>query len=328
MQRRETQYNESKVDDVVLKHEDRIRQRKTGLKAKTTSKTTKFLKKIPIIILIAVMTVFAVYKVRPDLVYRAIPASFFKFLNGVKTDIKVLDPGKLNTKSMDITEFINGDKVTYNYDLLLINKDYMLESTFEPNLKSYDDNITLSPGVYENFKNMTEEISKKGLAKLNVISTYRTRGEQTEAYAEDQVTTAPPGASEHEAGLAIDVYTPGFAGLAFIKSETGLWVNENSWKHGFIVRYQKYKDDITGIPFEPWHLRYVGAPHAEIMYDKDLVLEEYLSFLKGEQGKFISTGNYLVTMQNGSKISVPEKYDSATISYTENGYFIATFKVK
>lgn len=324
----ESSFESRTADNLISKHEDRARQRKTGRNKKTQSKTMRILKKIPVILLIAGITIFGVSKIRPDLIYRAVPSSFFKLISGVKSDIKILEQSKLNTEKLDINDFIRGEKVSYNFNLLLINKNHTLESNFEPDLVNHGEGLTLSRGVYEKFTDLEEGLSKTGLAGIHVISTYRTREEQTEAYAEDQVTTAPPGASEHEAGIAIDVCTTGYAGLAFINSETGVWVNENSWKYGFIIRYQKYKDSITGIPFEPWHLRYVGVPHAKIIYEKDFVFEEYLDFLKSEQGKFISTGDYLVTMQKGGKISVPEKYDSASISYTDNGYFIATFKVK
>ncbi|MCV5111774.1 D-alanyl-D-alanine carboxypeptidase family protein, partial [Escherichia coli] len=71
------------------------------------------------------------------------------------------------------------------------------------------------------------------------------------------------------------------------KAPEGKWIEENVWKHGFVLRYPKNKSNITGIQYEPWHIRYVGLPHSAIMQKKNFTLEEYLEFLKEE--KEIST---------------------------------------
>ncbi len=49
------------------------------------------------------------------------------------------------------------------------------------------------------------------------------------------------------------------------KAPEGKWIEENVWKHGFVLRYPKNKSNITGIQYEPWHIRYVGLPHSAIM---------------------------------------------------------------
>ena len=93
-----------------------------------------------------------------------------------------------------------------------------------------------------------------------------------------------PGHSEHQTGLAIDL------GLRqehvdFICPEfpdTGICqtFREKAAKYGFILRYPAGKESVTGIGHEPWHFRYVGAPHAEIMVSHGLCLEEYIGFIK------------------------------------------------
>ena len=89
-----------------------------------------------------------------------------------------------------------------------------------------------------------------------------------------------PGASEHQSGLAIDVINKSgigknFTNDAFANSKEGKWLAENCWDHGFIIRYQEDKEDITGIGYESWHIRYVGVQVAQYMRDQHLSLEEF-----------------------------------------------------
>jgi hypothetical protein len=91
------------------------------------------------------------------------------------------------------------------------------------------------------------------------------------------IGAAYPGTSEHQSGLAFDITClshktpgPGFADTAEAK-----WLKDNSWRFGFILRYQKDKELLTGIKFEPYHFRYVGVALAEHLYKENLCLEEY-----------------------------------------------------
>lgn len=87
---------------------------------------------------------------------------------------------------------------------------------------------------------------------------------------------APPGYSEHHTGLAVDMHSMQSAETAFSDTEEFHWLCENAPKYGFILRYPRGKEDITGYAFEPWHFRYVGACAEEIA-EKGLTLEEYLA---------------------------------------------------
>ena len=91
--------------------------------------------------------------------------------------------------------------------------------------------------------------------------------------------SARPGHSEHETGLTFDLCDiPGTHCLkeSFENTKEGIWLRENAHKYGFILRYPKGKEKITGYAYEPWHFRYVGKDHAEIIYERDITLEEYL----------------------------------------------------
>src|SRR5690606_38866221 len=134
-----------------------------------------------------------------------------------------------------------------------------------------------------------------GFVHFSVNSGYRGFEEQAKLYKQMGAAYAlPPGYSEHNTGLAIDV------GSTLMKMEhapEGKWMAENAWEYGFILRYPKDKTAITGIEYEPWHFRYVGLPHSIIMREKDLVLEEYIEFLKREKTMTttIEGKEYLIT---------------------------------
>ncbi|MDD3279400.1 MAG: M15 family metallopeptidase [Lachnospiraceae bacterium] len=125
------------------------------------------------------------------------------------------------------------------------------------------------------------------------ISGYRSFARQSVLYAEAEVrrasrgtsddaqdypTVAAPGTSEHQTGLALDVSTPS-VGMElceeFADTIEGRWLTDYAPMHGFILRYPKGKEKITGYAFEPWHIRYVGKSLALYLTLTGMTLEEY-----------------------------------------------------
>ncbi len=100
---------------------------------------------------------------------------------------------------------------------------------------------------------------------------------------------ARPGHSEHETGLAVDFCSPDWDDTQddFYSTEQGRWLCKNAARFGFILRYPRMKEHLTGIAYEPWHYRFVGEEHAKIIREQGLTLEEYVyyyfSFLPIEQ---------------------------------------------
>jgi len=84
---------------------------------------------------------------------------------------------------------------------------------------------------------------------------------------------AIPGTCEHELGLAVDINADKEQSS---NEEVYNWLAENAWRYGFILRYPKGKEDITGIDYEPWHYRYVGKEVAKEIYEEGITLEEYV----------------------------------------------------
>lgn len=90
--------------------------------------------------------------------------------------------------------------------------------------------------------------------------------------------SARPGYSEHQTGLAIDLKNMALKN-ARLSDENYKWLEENAHKYGFIVRFPKGKEQITGYKFENWHIRYVGKEVAEEIMDNNLTLEEYVDLI-------------------------------------------------
>ena len=120
----------------------------------------------------------------------------------------------------------------------------------------------------------------------NKTAYYRGLGyTQDEAKQLAATVVAPPGMSEHQSGMAIDITTAenGHSMTeSFADTEAGRWLAANCWKYGYILRYPQDKTEITGYIYEPWHFRYVGKPHAEYMMQHGLTLEEYYQQLQRE----------------------------------------------
>ena len=103
-----------------------------------------------------------------------------------------------------------------------------------------------------------------------------------EAFRASAQAVTIPGSSEHQIGLALDIVSDTYTMLeeGFADTDAGKWLVDNSYRYGFILRYPKGKEDITGIEFEPWHFRYVGKKAAKVMKEQNLCLEEFTEFMK------------------------------------------------
>lgn len=168
---------------------------------------------------------------------------------------------------------------TYVKGILIANKKYPLPSTFAPGE---------SKEARSAFEEMSAEAKLSGI-NLKAFSTYRAFEYQVSLYdryvKKDGVEAADrysarPGYSEHQTGLAFDIgevnYEKHWASSSFGDTEAGKWVAANASRYGFILRYPKGKEDITGYMHESWHFRYVGKDVAEEIFKRNITLEEYL----------------------------------------------------
>ena len=231
---------------------------------------------------------------------------------------------KLSIEKISLTDICNQpDTYTADSSLLLVNDTHMLSEDYTPDLTDYEDtDVEMNPSLEDPYRNLAAEIKDRFDTPLYIRSSYRSAAQQKAESEAEPALAAAVGASEHETGLALDVYVPRFAGSGFIKSGAGRYVNRYCWQYGFIIRYPCGKESVTGIPYEPWHLRYVGKPHAEIIYKASLTLEEYLESLV--PGACYEYGGYLITRQapeNGT-LSIPEGLQDIHISPDNEGHYV------
>lgn len=172
----------------------------------------------------------------------------------------------------------------------LVNKYNMVPSDYIPedleNISGTD--FQLRHEARAAFEKMRKEAKELGL-NIFPVSAYRSYEYQKSIYdkrvaerGQDRVdrTSARPGHSEHQLGLAVDVIA---AEKRMANSEEYAWYSENAHKYGFIIRYPEDKEHITGYSYEPWHLRYLGEELAAAVYESGLTYDEYhVRFLQPE----------------------------------------------
>lgn len=179
---------------------------------------------------------------------------------------------------------------------VLVNKQYKLPDSYKPQDLVYPDVPFLFQEKIE--KRMMRQEAADALQQLFAgakqegimlagVSAYRSHTTQTNLFnryvkkdGEEAAKkySAEPGHSEHETGLAIDV--SGSTGKCaaedcFEGTPEAVWLADHAHEYGFIIRYPKGKEAITGYQYEPWHLRYVGKEAAGEIHDKGITLEEY-----------------------------------------------------
>lgn len=114
----------------------------------------------------------------------------------------------------------------------------------------------------------------------NVQSYIKKGYSAAEAAAIVQRTIMPPGASEHQYGYAADIASSSTLNTGLDKTEAYKWLAGHAAQYGFILRYPKGKEAVTGVSYEPWHFRYVGQYHADIIMKNNVCLEEYIYALQ------------------------------------------------
>ena len=178
-----------------------------------------------------------------------------------------------------------------DWQIRLVNRDNPLPDDFTVELENLDASRKFDKRAIEPLKQMICDMRDQGIKNIWAQSTYRSieyqKGlyeksinkylKQGKSQEEAQKLTDEyinrPGTSEHHLGLAVDFNN---VDEGFENTKAYEWLLENASDYGFILRYPKEKEDITGIEYEPWHWRYVGPEHAKKMKEQNLCLEEYV----------------------------------------------------
>jgi D-alanyl-D-alanine carboxypeptidase len=176
---------------------------------------------------------------------------------------------------------------------MLVNKHYALDDYVPTDLVDIpwkyrfgqaNDKISITKDAYDAFIDMWNAAQQEDIY-LIVASGYRSKSEQEKEYknyynlkGEKYADTiaARPGYSEHQTGLAIDVYSKEcYTSSTFHESKSYEWLINNSYKFGYILRYPKGKEKITGYNYESWHFRYLGVDLATKVHASGLTYDEY-----------------------------------------------------
>jgi|GEM_PF-473296 D-alanyl-D-alanine carboxypeptidase len=256
-------------------------------------------------------------------------------------------------------------------NLLIVNKSHLLDNKYVPkglvNVQANLSNLKVPPkktgimlgrDAYSALNDMYAAAFKSGVRDMVLSSGYRSYYEQNVLFskkvsslirglgknaAENKASSvvARPGSSEHQTGMAVDVTTRLLLKKSdplvaeFAGTECGKWMVKESWKFGYLLRYKQDKSKITGIIDEPWHFRFVGSPHAEVMNKYGFCLEEYEAYLKSNSHisfTDISNNQYeiaYVSIPAGARFLNVEadKGSNATVSkITANGFVVTVIK--
>ena len=222
-----------------------------------------------------------------------------------------------------LTDLMAAEGAVCSYNLMLINRDNPLPEDFEPELIEYN-MAKMHPLMKEDYIALRDDVKAATGVRIYVVSDYRTSQEQEEILQSSQNgIAAQVGCSEHEAGMALDVYAPHFDGMSFLNCRTGRMINRICWQYGYIVRYPADKEDVTGISYEPWHLRYVGKTHAKLITESGLSMEEYVSFYQPEFWYQCEDGSMILRTAK-DEILLPRGWSSCDISPDNTGYVFIT----
>lgn len=157
--------------------------------------------------------------------------------------------------------------------MLLVNKEHPLTADFSVATKAIDaEGHTVDERIYDDLSAMLTAAKAAGY-DLRISTAYRSYNRQQQLYDAGS-TTAAAGTSEHNSGLAVDILT---VNGEFEGSAAEAWLLEHAEEYGFILRYPKDKEAVTGFAYEPWHFRYVGKEQAKLINESGLCLEEYLA---------------------------------------------------
>lgn len=197
----------------------------------------------------------------------------------------------------DLEYYTNINETDYSLETkMLVNKYYSLSKDYQPNdiipiSSSYawgeNGSKSTRKTTFDAYLNMYNAAKNDGIT-LMINSSYRTYEEQVLVYNKYETkygseyadeSAARPGHSEHQTGLALDIFcTTNSNTKTFKDSEAYQWLLNNSYKYGFILRYPEGKENITGFTFESWHYRYVGVEIATYIYENDITFDEYYAY--------------------------------------------------
>lgn len=256
---------------------------------------------------------------------------------------------KVNTKIM---EQLNASVLTSSK--LLVNTDNSLPKDFSPkNLKDISHGkvkleypgLKLIPQTLDALYSMVDAANKEGINGFIINSAYRSLSSQQiifdsnlnsykktsktleEAYAKTRLLVALPGSSEHHTGLALDIFSVnGRHRNDFEGTKEQIWLNQNLYKFGFILRYPKDKAKETSCTYEPWHIRFVGSSLSTYITENNLCLEEFYKKLLADE-LLENSQSFFMRVKSGQRVYVsPELLNNVNLETVNKENELLTVK--
>lgn len=216
-------------------------------------------------------------------------------------------------ESSNLSTVNNPDQLKVIKGILVVNNQYSLPEDFQPGMnvqaktnfdimarKAKNDGIIIK--IASDFRSYEQQKTNGYTDGVSAFGEYMADGSQVE-----------PGKSEHQTGLAFDVVGEDYENKYndnFQDSKEYKWLVENAHKYGFIIRYPKDKENITGRKFEPWHIRFVEPTVADEMHRNNLCLEEYLGLAKVSKENNLNTNEENDNQQDDTNQDTNEENDN------------------
>ena len=273
-----------------------------------------------------------------------------------------------DTYTVNSADINLGDLILVNYERFYSLADTVeTKSVYENKTSTYSVSTTairLTSQALTALNNLSDAFAADtGLNEILIVSGYRNTTDQQSIYdakvaseGEEyaKLYVANPGYSEHHTGMACDLSfyrASDGASIPVSDHEYGYWLNEHCAEYGYILRYPDAKVDITKIGYEPWHYRYVGAPHAAVIMKAGWCLEEYIDYVKNytldtkllhalSDGTIAEVSpaelpaeGYVIyyvpaSGEAATEIKVPKGYEDYTVSGNNEDGFIVTVIMK
>ncbi|MGB4660864.1 MAG: M15 family metallopeptidase [Mobilitalea sp.] len=257
--------------------------------------------------------------------------------------VQITDPANSNEDVESESSFVPTFKMDLNPSSLtvFVNKEYALPKDYKPenlvtpdvlfNILTYDERTMMRPEAAEALEKLFTAAQRDGYV-LYGVSGYRSYDRQYKIFTNNialkgKVHTlkysAVPGTSEHQTGLAIDVSTESLnfkLDAAFADSGEGIWLSENAYLYGYIIRYPTGASNVTGYAYEPWHIRYVGNDLAKYLYENKLTFEDYCNYIPSADFDFETVYAEIINYHPPVVTLIPEEDDNLLIG--EDGQII------
>ncbi len=205
------------------------------------------------------------------------------------------------------------DGITYTDGLYVLNDRYYIQGEdfdvllHETDIDGYG-TVTMVPGAADALEALLCAAEAENGERFILGDSYIAGAVEAKDVGNDCYLLAYYDTSEHITGMSVDLLIEGADFRTYMTAPLAVWLQDNAWRFGFAVRYPFWEGEWTGVFFQPWHIKYVGQPHAAYLYTNRLSLEEYLT-------KFFADKRYYLTDYTGED-GVTRTY----VTYRQNAY--------